>query len=169
LILLRLDESVRLSIPSCGRLFPAGCNWLSLRMGLSVDSRCHHHIFVTPSRKRGERKSVLVLTQGNGRQQSFIEFTAGLQQTLAANLPKPPVFYIENLDMQNFNSPDHLDALIEWLRIKYQDRKLDAIVTENEQTAEFPFMARSQLWPLTPLVFVDSGRVEVKGIAAETN
>jgi two-component system, cell cycle sensor histidine kinase and response regulator CckA len=116
-----------------------------------------------------EKKSILVLTQGNGRQQSFIEFTAGMQQNLATNLHQPVVVYIENLDLQHFNNPDYLSAIVEWLRVKYRGRKLDAIVTENEQTAMMTFILRSELWPQVPLVFVDSGRIDVAGMAVETN
>lgn len=122
-----------------------------------------------PAADKTDSKSILVLTEGNGRQQSFIEFTAGLQQSLATNLQGPVVFYIENLDLQHFNSSDYIGAIIEWLRVKYQGRKLDAIVTENEQTADITFKVRAELWPQVPLVFVDSGRIEVAALTTETN
>jgi two-component system, cell cycle sensor histidine kinase and response regulator CckA len=121
------------------------------------------------SARAADRKTVLVMTQGNGRQQSFVEFTAGLQRNLATNFHAPPVVYIENLDLQHFNSPDYRQEIIEWLRVKYQGRKLDAIVTENEQTADTAFKVRMKFWPEVPLVFVDSGRMEVTNIAARTN
>jgi len=117
----------------------------------------------------GERKSVLVLTQGNGRQRSFIEFTGGLQKDLTARLGEPAVFYIENLDFEHFGSPDYRREIVDWLRVKYRGVNLDAIVTENEQTADMAFKARAALWPQVPLVFVDSGRVVEPEINAETN
>jgi PAS domain S-box-containing protein len=119
--------------------------------------------------RAADKKSVLVVTQGNGRQQSFVEFTAGLQRNLATNLPLPAVVYIENLDLQHFDSPEYRQEIMEWLRVKYAGRKLDAIVTENEQTAEMAFKVRTKLWPAVPLVFVDSGRMDVMNVAAQTN
>jgi len=125
-------------------------------------------LFCFPARS-ADKKSVLVMTQGNGRQQSFIEFTAGLQRNLATNFHSPAVVYIENLDLQHFNSTDYRQEIIEWLRVKYQGCKLDVIVTENEQTADMAFKVRMKLWPQVPLVFVDSGRTDVADIATQTN
>ena len=126
-------------------------------------------ILFPPAARAADGKTILVMTQGNGRQRSFIEFTAGLQQNLTTNFHEPVVIYIENLDFQHFNSPDYERVIINWLRIKYQGCKLDAIVGENEQAAEIAFKVRAELWPQVPLVFVDSGRTDVAGIAAQTN
>jgi two-component system, cell cycle sensor histidine kinase and response regulator CckA len=116
-----------------------------------------------------EKKSILVLTQGNGRQRSFIEFTSGLQQGLITNLHQPVMVYIENLDFEHFSNLDYRRAIVEWLRIKYHGLKPDAIVTENEQTVDIAFKIRAELWPQVPVVYVDSGRTEVARIAAHTN
>jgi two-component system, cell cycle sensor histidine kinase and response regulator CckA len=122
-----------------------------------------------PAAPPAENKSILVLTQGNGRQRSFIEFTSGLQQGLTTNLHQPVVVYIENLDIEHFSGLDYRRAIVEWLRTKYHGLKLDAIVTENEQTADIAFKIRAALWPQVPVVFVDSGRTEVARIAAQSN
>jgi PAS domain S-box-containing protein len=142
---------------------------VQLTFGLAIGLFTAAALLFTAPARAADKKSVLVLTQGNGRQQSFIEFTAGLQQNLATNFHGPVTVYIENLDLQHFNSPDYRREIIEWLRVKYQGRKLDAIVTENEQTADMAFKVRVKLWPQVPLIFVDSGRIEVADIAVQTN
>ena len=125
-------------------------------------------LFTSPARAADE-KSVLVLSQGNGRQPSIIEFTSGFQLALATNFPGTVVVYIENLDLQQFNSPDYRREIAEWLRVKYQGRKLDAIVAENEQTADTAFKIRTALSPQTPLVFLNFDRMDVPGAASQTN
>ena len=60
-------------------------------------------LFTTPARAADE-KSVLVLSQGNGRQPSIIEFTSGFQLALATNFPGTVVVYIENLDLQQLTA-----------------------------------------------------------------
>jgi len=135
----------------------AGLGWFTTRTAFCAPAQ-------TP-----EKQAILVLTQGNGRQRSFIEFTAGLQENLTTNLQRPVVFYIENLDFEHFSSPDYRQEIVEWLRVKYRGLKLDAIVTENEQTADVAFKAREALWPQVPLVFVDSGRIALAQTTARTN
>ncbi|MGA2242832.1 MAG: PAS domain-containing protein [Verrucomicrobiota bacterium] len=125
-------------------------------------------LFTAPARAAVE-KSVLVLSQGNGRQPSVIEFTSGFQQALATNFHGTVVVYIENLDLQQFNSPDYRREVAKWLRVKYQGRKLDAIVAENEQTADTAFKIRTALSPQTPLVFLNFERMDVPGAASQTN
>jgi len=126
-------------------------------------------ILFPPSARAADEKTVLVMTQGNGRQRSFIEFTAGLQQNLMTNLQGPVVVYVENLDFQHFSNPDYQSEIVKWLRVKYEGRKLDAIVGENEQAADIAFKVRAELWPQVPLIFVDSGRTDVADITAQTN
>jgi PAS domain S-box-containing protein len=116
-----------------------------------------------------EKKSILVLTQGNGRQRSFIEFTAGLQQNLKTNLHQPVVVYIENLDFEHFSSTAYRQSILEWLRIKYHGLNPDAIITENEQTADIAFKIRAELWPQVPVIFVDSARTDTTWLAVQTN
>jgi len=77
--------------------------------------------FCAPAARPAGNKAILVLTQGNGRQRSFIEFTSGLQQNLTTNLHQPLMVYIENLDFEHSSSPDYRRAIIDWLRTKYRD------------------------------------------------
>ncbi|HKW28599.1 MAG TPA: PAS domain S-box protein, partial [Verrucomicrobiae bacterium] len=116
-----------------------------------------------------ETKTVLVLAQGNGRQPNLIEFMSGFQQALATNFPGTVDVYIENLDVQHFDSPEYRREIIEWLRAKYRGRKLDAIVAANETTADLTFKVRAELWPRLPLVAVDYGRSPMADLAAQTN
>ncbi len=125
--------------------------------------------FFSPPANAADEKAVLVLTQGNGRQPHLVEFMSGFQQTLTTNLRKSVTVYIENLDFQHFNSPEYHREIVEWLRVKYGGRKLDAILSENEQTVELTFAIRAELWPQTPMVFVDYGRMEVTNIVSQTN
>jgi PAS domain S-box-containing protein len=126
-------------------------------------------MFFTSPARAAEEKSVLVLSQGNGRQPSIIEFMSAFQQSLATNFQGTVVVYIENLDLQQFNSPDYRREIAKWLRVKYQGRKLDAMVAENEQTADTAFKIRTALSPQTPLVFLNFERMDVPGVASQTN
>src|ERR1035441_9545828 len=77
---------------------------LNFRLAFGLGLFAAAVMLFTPPARAADKKSVLVLTQGNGRQQSFIEFTAGLQQNLATNFHGPVVVYIENLDLQDRKS-----------------------------------------------------------------
>ncbi len=126
-------------------------------------------MFSSPLAQAEDIKSFLVLSQGNGRQPSIIEFTSGFQQTLATNFHGKLAVYIENLDLQHFNGPNYRREIAEWLRIKYRGCKLDGIVAQNEQTADIAFMIRAALSPQTPLVFVNFDRMDVPESASQTN
>jgi len=116
-----------------------------------------------------DKKSILLLTQGNGRQPNLIEFMSGFQQNLATNLPGTVTVYIENLDVQQFDSPDYRREIIDWLRVKYRGRNLDAIVAANEAIIDITFRARAELWPQIPAVLVTVGRMEMPDISTQTN
>jgi PAS domain S-box-containing protein len=163
-----MNPSVPESRPVAGRSCRGGVGLNFALAGLLVLIIAGAILFAPPVRAADE-KSVLVLTQGNGRQPSVIEFTSGFQQVLATNFPGTVVVYIENLDLQHFNSPDYRREIAEWLRVKYQGRKLDAIVAENEPTADTAFKIRMALSPQIPLVFLNFDRMDVPTAASQTN
>jgi PAS domain S-box-containing protein len=145
---------------------PAGKRNFGLALGWIIITT----VLLTSLARAEDKKSFLILSQGNGRQPSIIEFTSGFQQTLATNFSGSTVaVYIENLDLQHFNGPNYRREIAEWLRIKYRGRKLDAIIAENEQTADIAFIIRPALSPQTPLLFVNFDRMDVPESALQTN
>src|ERR1035437_6575385 len=89
-----------------GHFWRGGVSWNFVLAGLLILITAGTILF-PPSARAADGVKVLVMTQGNGRQRSFIEFTAGLQQNLMTNLPVPVEVFTENLDFQHFGSPDY--------------------------------------------------------------
>lgn len=100
-----------------------------------------------------ERRShaVLVLDQSNLRGPFFYQLSAGLRESLDAD--GRITTYSENLDLTRFGGAAYEETLKQYLKEKYRDRKIDAIVANGPGALEYVFRWRGELWPGTPVVF----------------
>jgi PAS domain S-box-containing protein len=80
-------------------------------------------------------------------------FDKTLLTTLQAATPGGIEYYSEYLETNRFPGDDQARLLSEYLRQKYAGKRLDAIITATEPTADFLLNYRHRLFPGVPLVF----------------
>jgi len=112
--------------------------------------------------------SILVVEQGDQRP-IFLDFMSRLHQVLTTNLPNHVVFYWENLDLARFEGTSYRADLEEWLRNKYHDHKMDAIVASGETSIDFVLKVRPKVWPEAPVIAIGTKGVETTLLAGQTN
>jgi PAS domain S-box-containing protein len=152
-----------LASPGFGQIFVsfAGLGWLAAVM-----------MFFTPALQAAETTnatiSVLVVDQGDSRP-AFLEFISPLRQILTMNPSSHVVIYRENLDLARFEGTSYRTDLEGWLRKKYQDRKMDAIVASGETAIDFIMKIHQTVWPRTPVIAVGTAGMETALLAGQTN
>ena len=112
--------------------------------------------------------SILIVEPGDNRP-TFSDFMARLRQVLTTNLSSHVVVYRENLDLARFGGPGYRAGLEDWLRNKYQGRKLDAIVASGETSIDFILKVRPKLWPQVPVIAIGTEGMEATLLADQTN
>jgi PAS domain S-box-containing protein len=112
--------------------------------------------------------SILVVEQGDQRP-IFLDFMSRLRQVLTTNLPGHAVFYRENLDLARFEGTSYRADLEEWLRNKYHNHKMDAIVASGETSIGFVLKVRQNVWPQVPVIAIGTKGVETTLLAGQTN
>lgn len=60
---------------------------------------------------------------------------------------------VESMDTKNFYSPDYLELLVEKYSLKYGDTTFDAIITSDDNAANFALTYRDKLFNNAPIVF----------------
>jgi PAS domain S-box-containing protein len=112
--------------------------------------------------------SILIVEPGDNRP-TFSDFMYRLRQVLTMNLSSHVVVYRENLDLARFGSPGYRAALEDWLRNKYQGRKLDAIVASGETSIDYILKVRQRVWPQVPVIAIGTEGYETSLLAGQTN
>ena len=112
--------------------------------------------------------SILVVEQGDHRP-IFLDFMSRLRQVLTTNLSTHVVFYWENLDLARFAGTSYRADLEDWLRNKYHDHKMDAIVASGETSIDFVLKVRPKVWPEVPVIAIGTKGVETTLLAGQTN
>jgi len=129
-------------------------------------------LFFAPATRAADRTnatiSILVVEQGDQRP-IFLDFMSRLHQVLTTNLPSHVVFYWENLDLARFEGTSYRADLEEWLRNKYHDHKMDAIVASGETSIDFVLKVRPKVWPEAPVIAIGTKGVETTLLAGQTN
>ncbi len=101
------------------------------------------------------------------------EELAGIREVLSEALPKFEL-YVEYLDTKNFYQKELFPFFAELLKKKYQERRLDLVISMDNAALEFSTQYRQDLFPGVPLVFCGinnyqpsllSGQVQVTGVA----
>lgn len=97
-------------------------------------------------------RSVLVLDQSDGGP-FYQELFAGLRRVVSSSGGSHITLYKESLDLSRFSGPAYEEALKRYLREKYQDRPVGAVVSVGAATTELVLKWRDALWPAVPVVF----------------
>jgi PAS domain S-box-containing protein len=130
------------------------------------------------------RQNVLILFPNESNVPGFINFEAGFRSALAASKNYQFEFYVECMDLTRFPDQRYHDKLMELLREKYSELKMDLIVATTHHTLEFlaryspesfldvPVIAYSQdlgllkKAPPVPVAAMVNGRLDMEGTLA---
>ena len=98
-------------------------------------------------------RSVLILSQWDPGLPWYAAVSSAFNATLRANSREPVAVFAEAMDLSRFQSQAHQENFRRYLREKYRDKNIGAIVAVGPLTLEFMLNARSDLWPKVPIIF----------------
>ena len=104
-------------------------------------------------------RSVLYLDENDPGLPFAMGISAAFRAAVNTGSPDRVAIYAENLDLVRSSGPRHDEILRTYLREKYRDRPLGAVVTIGPAALQFMLRARAELWPEMAVIFasVDPG------------
>jgi len=98
-------------------------------------------------------RSVLIIDQTDPNSAWGLEFRAVFRRTLEENARSPVAIYSEVLDLTRFHGPDYEKLLHNYLREKYREKPIGAVVVHGSTALDLFLRLRPELWPTAPVVF----------------
>jgi signal transduction histidine kinase len=105
-----------------------------------------------------EAGEVLVLYSNNRLGKGTVTFDSGLRQTINANPGQPIQIFSEFLDEPEFGGDRYELTMVTYLRDKYAERPLGAVLTLNDTALRFILRYRERLFPGVPIVYAGATR-----------
>jgi signal transduction histidine kinase len=125
------------------------------------------------ARAAGGQKRVLVVYSVRRDAQIAIIGDRELPRALEHGLSAPVDFYSEYLDNARFPRPEHREAMRDFMRHKYAGQRFDVIIALSSIAVQFVVENRRDLFPDTPVVFVDTteppNMPDATGLIADLN
>jgi signal transduction histidine kinase len=97
--------------------------------------------------------SILVLDQAESRGPFYDLLFSGLRDVVVGHPHSNVTLYGENLDLNRFGGPAHEQNLKRYLREKYRDKPIGAVVAIGGASLQNTLSWREELWPGIPVVF----------------
>jgi len=115
----------------------------------------------THSAERTTTPTILIIDNSNPDSPLSRDLRTQIHSTLDTEIPAGYTLYTEFLDARHFNARDYDLALQTYIKEKYRNHGLSAIVTIGWAAFDFAVRLRSELRPDLPIVFVtfDEARV----------
>ena len=107
---------------------------------------------VSVSAQETRPHSVLVLDQSDGGT-FYFQLLSGLRDVVATHDDAHVTLYSESLDLSRFGGPAFEEGLKRYLKEKYQDTPIGAVVTVGAATTDMVLKWRDEVWPGLPIVF----------------
>ena len=98
-------------------------------------------------------KQVLVLNSTRSDDQFSVVWARELPKLLAEGLGERVDFYSEFLDFVRFSRPEHETAYLDFLRLKYAEKRIDLLILIGDVVIDFMRRNRNVLFRGTPAVF----------------
>jgi signal transduction histidine kinase len=99
------------------------------------------------------QKRVLVLHASRRDAQFTLTAESTLPALLKNNLPEGLDYYSEFIDQARFQRPGYQDVFRNFLRTKYREQRIDAVIPLGHGAIQFLADSRDALFPNTPAVF----------------
>jgi signal transduction histidine kinase len=107
--------------------------------------------WIAPALAQTPPRSVLVLDQSAPGNPWHMDFIATFVPILTRS-PQPVSIYSEHLALNRFGGAGYRDTLKNYLRDKYRDRPIGAVVVGGPAALDFVLRVRGELWPTAPIV-----------------
>ena len=98
-------------------------------------------------------RSILILDQSTHFGPWPRAVVNSLRSTVASQSPETITFYLEHLDLFQFNGPQYRDSTLDYFRTKYRDKPIGIIVAIGSEALDYALSFRAALWPTVPVVF----------------
>ena len=98
-------------------------------------------------------KQVLVLNSTRQNEQFSVVSERELPKLLAEGLGERVDFYAEYFDFVRFPQPDYESAYLDFLRLKYAEKRFDLLILMGDAAMDFMSRNRDVLFSGTPAVF----------------
>src|SRR5262245_34076229 len=102
------------------------------------------------------QKGVLVLYSTRRDAQLSVIGDRELPQILQDGLPEGLDFFSEYIDLARSSDPEYLNKFRDFIRVKYDDVRLDVIIAMQDTALAFVNRYRAELFPETPVVFLST-------------
>jgi signal transduction histidine kinase len=96
---------------------------------------------------------VLILDATDTNSPWGLAFRSTIRSEISGGSKTPVAIYSEVLELGRFNSPRYQEVLRTFLREKYRDRPIGAIVVHGSLALQIFLRMRDELWPGVPVVF----------------
>jgi hypothetical protein len=108
-----------------------------------------------------KEKNILVLYSHEREMSTYAELDQALRSTLQSDSAHPVMFYTEYLDLMRFPDDRHQQKLMDYLQVKYADRRIDLIFVVSPLALNFLIQHGEKLFHGIPAVFtpVDVRRI----------
>ena len=117
----------------------------------------------------GKQKSILLLSPDLLNSPYLYDFYSAFKLKLNEGRPESVIIYEENLDLSRFPLGVDDTKLDTWLRTKYRNIKIDAIVVIGHSALNYVLQHQRELWPDTPILFTLASDSEIKKMALPEN
>jgi len=100
----------------------------------------------------GQPKNVLVFYSHEREMAAYVALDHGLRAVLQPTAKHDVEFYTEYLDLMRFPNASGQQTLVNYLRVKYSDRKIDLIIVVSPLGLNFLLQHGEELFPGIPIV-----------------
>ena len=111
-----------------------------------------------------QQRAILVLDQSSAGLPFNAAVASAIRSTINAGSKSPVSFFSEHLDANRFFGPDYENDFVQFLKAKYREKHIDAVIVFGISALDFIARRREQLWPSVPVVFaaIDEATVSRK-------
>ena len=111
-----------------------------------------------------QQRAILVLDQSSAGLPFNAAVASTIRSTINAGSNSPVSFFSEHLDANRFFGPDYENNFVQFLKAKYREKHIDAVIVFGISALDFISRRREQLWPSVPVVFaaIDEATVSRK-------
>ena len=99
------------------------------------------------------QRTILVFDQSDPNSPWGNGFRTGLRSALNTNSIAPVSLYSDILDLARFDTKEYEEILGTYLRTKYRNKEIGAVVVHGPRALEIFLKLRTNLWPTVPVVF----------------
>src|SRR6516162_1392819 len=98
-------------------------------------------------------RSVLILNQSSSFRPWPMAILSGMRSVMSGTDEEQISFYVEHLELSQFDDPGYENSLEAHFREKYRNKPIGIIATIGPSALQYALRLRETLWPSVPIVF----------------